>query len=155
MADRFREDPYRLLNVARNAPLADIEAAFARLYKAARFAPDADARRQALNQALETLRDPDARAAADVAGWHLPLAPDQTIPDRADLFAALLPPAPDEPVPAADAVPGPAPAEVVADWLRQQPAPNPPTDRDLLRQLAARLALEAWDPWEMVDDDEE
>lgn len=151
MAD-FDRDPFLRLNVPRNATPEQLDAAFAARYKVARRRPDAEAERQALNLALETLRDPEARAAAEVDGWLLPLADDAAVPELPELLAVLLPSRPDQPFDAADAVAGPAPSDVAQRLFDALDAPEPPAARVLLRQLAARLAIEAYDPWSDADE---
>ncbi len=139
-------EPHLLLNVAREASLDEIEAAFAQRYRAARRAGDEPAR-QALNTALERLRDPEARAVAEVEGYHLPLDPAARLPELPELVEALLP----RPAPESDplrALPVPRAAELVGEWLEAEPPEPWPDDRRLLRQLAARLAIERIDPWE-------
>lgn len=146
MTDDSLLTPQILLNVPRNADLDEIEAAFAARYKAARRFDDADERRQALNQALETLRDPDRRATAEVRGYHLPLDPTARLPELAEAVVALWPP---EPLPdPLLALPPVTPTEELAARLAAQPAPDWPAPAELLRRLAARLALERLDPWE-------
>jgi len=151
MAD-FERDPFRRLNVPRNATAEQLDAAFAARYKAARQRPDAEAQRQALNLALETLRDPEARAAAEVDGWLLPLADDAAVPGLPELLSVLLPSRPDQPWDPPQAVPGPTPSEVAQRLIEALPAPVPPDARELLRRLAARLAIEAYDPWSDADE---
>ncbi len=152
MSDGDEHDPFRRLNVPRTATAGQLAAAFATRYKAARRGPAAEAQRQALNQALETLRDPEARAAAEVDGWLLPLADDRAVPELPELLAVLLPCRPDTPSEPADAVPGPAPSEVAQRLLDTLEAPEPPPVRELLRRLAARMAIEAYDPWSDGDE---
>jgi hypothetical protein len=152
MAEQWSHDPFRILNVARTAGPEELDCAFATRYKAARREPDAEARRQALNQALETLRDPDVRAAAEVEGWLLPLADDARIPELPELLGVLLPCRPDERIDANEAVPGPTVAEAARPLIDGLERPDPPAARELLRRLAARHAIEAIDPWSDGDE---
>ncbi len=148
MAADLPPNPHWLLNVAREADAAACDEAFARRYKAARRAVDADRRRQALNQALETLRDPAARAAAEAAAYHVPLDPAGRLPEVEDLLAALLPLTPPADFAPLQAVPAPPTATAVAPLL-DRPLPPWPDDQELLRRLAARLVIERLDPWEL------
>ncbi len=148
MPDERCGDPFWLLRVARRAEPEALETAFAQRYKAARRGADSDAARQALNAALEVLRDDDRRAEAEVAGWHWPLDPAQAPPGLAAALAALLPPTPDHAVDPLEAVPGDPATVVVAAWLATRPGHEWPADEQVLRALAARQAIEQLDPWE-------
>lgn len=152
MADLFERDPYLRLNLPRKSSADEVDAAFAAKYKAARHRPDAEAVQQALNQALEILRDPEARAEAEVAGWWLPLADDAAVPDLDALLDLLLPCRPDESFDPDAVVPGPTPGTVARQVADTLPRPAPPDVKELLRQLAARLAIEAYDPWSDADE---
>lgn len=151
MRDEGFRSPYGVLNVARTANLEEVEAAFARSYKAARRMTGGDRRRQELNAALEVLRDEDRRAQVEVDWFAVPLQATAHVPEASDLAAELLPlalQAPDDP---AGQVAGPSPAEVAADYLAQRPAVPWPEPRGLLRSLAARAALLSIDPWSDPD----
>ena len=148
----FERDPFRILNVPRNAGPDELDAAFAKRYKEARRVPDAEARQQALNEALETLREPDARAAAEVEAWLLPLADDARVPELPELLDVLLPCRPDEPFDPREAVAGPSVADAAQSVIDDLPTSPEPDRRELVRRLAARLAIEMIDPWSEADE---
>ncbi|MCC7495599.1 MAG: hypothetical protein IT204_24830 [Fimbriimonadaceae bacterium] len=139
------DSPAARLNVARRASLAEVEAAFARCYKAARRGPFAEARQQALNDALAVLRDPDAAALAAADSYWLVLEPDQAWPEQADLVATLLPWPDSDPL---AVVPVPTAEELTAAEITAEPAPPLPSDDALEAWLLAHLALALIDPWE-------
>lgn len=147
MPDERCGEPFWLLGVARRASTEALEAAFAQRYKAARRGADSDGARQALNAALETLRDEDRRADAEATGWHWPLDPAEAPPSVEAALAALLPPAPDDAPDPLEAVPGHSAVALVAAWLAARPGLEWPDDDLVLRALAARQAIEQLDPW--------
>lgn len=147
MRDEGFMTAFGVLNVSRSADLEMVESTFARLYKAARRLPDGDLRRQELNNALETLRDSDRRAREELGAFHVPLDPTGTVPAIEDLAADLLPLTVQPRGAAEEQVLLPAPEAIVAEALDGlEPVPWP-DERQLLTRLAARLALEQFDPW--------
>lgn len=147
MRDEGFNTPYGLLNVARTADTETVEATFARLYKAARRLPDSDLRRQELNSALEVLRQMDRRAQAEVTCYHIPLEPHAVVPTAETLTQELLTMALPTPENPAAALPQARAGDLVESLLSELPERPTPDDRALLRQLAARVALELLDPW--------
>jgi hypothetical protein len=148
LVDEGFSSAFGVLNVSRDADLDTIEATFARLYKAARRAAGGDQRRQELNNALETLRDADRRAAVEVDSFHVPLDTHGVVPSIETLARELLPlgELPSATIDEHVLVPGPA--QVAAGVLAGLEAPPWPDGAALLRALAARAALEEFDPWE-------
>lgn len=147
MRDEGLGAPFNVLNVPRDAGLAQVEETFARLYKAARRSAGGDRRRQDLNAALEVLRDEDRRAEAEVEWYHLPLDPAAAVPAPEDLAGELLPLALPEVENPLDAVPAADVGEVIRDYLDKLPAAEWPEPRTLLRHLLAFVALQRLDPW--------
>jgi curved DNA-binding protein CbpA len=103
-------DPYKVLQVDREAEDEVIQAAYRRLaqkYHPDVAGPEGATRMAAINAAWEQLRDPDRRAAFDRAGHRPPpaAASDPSGPRKAD-------PAPPTPAP----TPGRGPETVSSDW---------------------------------------
>jgi hypothetical protein len=104
--------------------------------------------RQEYNSALETLRDKDRRAVEEVTRYQAPLDPADVVPLPEVLASEILPVT----VIAAGGIEEhvllPSPAQQVAALAAGAQAPPWPDQRALLRTLAARAALEQFDPWE-------
>ncbi|HAZ63200.1 MAG TPA: hypothetical protein DCZ72_06265 [Armatimonadetes bacterium] len=136
------------LNVARAADQETIEATFARLYKAARRqAQGGDQRRQELNAALETLTNPDRRAAAELEAFWVPLERTAALPTPESLAGELLPLSLEVSGELEQQVWLDTPIDLARRAQEGLDEPAEPSAEMVLEQLAARLALEQWNPW--------